>query len=306
MKKFVNLCAASLAALVLAACGGGGGDSTVAPPVSPPSPPPSASVTCPDGTSAATAAACPAVTATTSVAAGATVDPSVLNQGLTVKFSGTISPSGSSNTFLQAGAALSGTATPNATNNAVTFLPSIRAGYGMSDEFMMDINDALGRPIHVDVKFATSAMSCANNAVWSNPATFSAALGSCVAPVGVQTILDKVNNRMQDTSCTLSTGAKVPDGCAKYATNGTFVFSDTTMPVQDHSSVVWMVYFGSAGQGSIALVDKATLVVISRTSVSPNIGWIIGNPTGAAIQIDGVTHQMAYTVVNGLASIQIN
>lgn len=307
MKKSVFLSAAVLVAVALSGCGGGGSDSVAVttPPVTTP-PPPSASVACPDGTSAATAAQCAAVTATVSIAAAASVDPAVLNKGLTVQFTGAIKPASGSLGLTQGGAVLPSTVTVNAANTVVTLVPSFRAGFGQQMELTGDVNDALGRPIHVGVKFSTGARSCSNNALWSNPATFSATVGDCVAPKGVQATVDSMGvNKMQDSSCTFAVLAPLAVECQKYVKNATIVFSDTDNPVQDHPSVVWGIVYGSFGNGIGVLFDKTTMSVISRVVLPPNVEWIIGNPTGAAIRYDGATHQMSYAVVGSVASITV-
>lgn len=288
MKRFGNLWAAILVA-VLSACGGGGGgsDSTVITPPGPVNPPP-VSVSCPDGTSAATAAQCAPVTATASVAAGAVVDPATVNQGLTIQFSGAVKPETAIFAFLQAGVSMPGALTANSAKTALTFMSNVRVGYDQADEYQLDINDALGRPVHVNVKFTTSAMSCSSNAKWSNPANFSSTFQNCAAPIGVQVLYDPVlNTRQPNDGCTFTPGTAMSAECMRISANGTLVLNDTTIIVQN-DPVEWVGYnSGSAGSltGTIVLADKTTMKVVGVKQLPGQLLWTIGNPSGEEASI---------------------
>lgn len=300
MKKWVlNLGAAVMLALVTA-CGGGGGSDTTA--VTPPVVnPPGASVNCPDGTAAASADKCALVTASFSIQSGATVDLNSVNNGVVVTFSGAMQQSPGTIDFSQGSGLLFGFPHWNSTNTAFTWVPSVRAGFGQTDKLSGDLNDKLGRPVHFEVPFTTSAMSCTNNAVWSNPASYSTAAQDCVAPVGVQVVLDSVNNKMQDASCTFTVGAAVTADCQKYAANGTLTLADTSIVVAN-DPVVWVAYYGQNGASNLVLVDKTTFKVVGSMQLPGTLTWYYGNPTGAAVHVDGVTHQVGW---NGSA-LQFN
>ncbi|GEM_PF-2957041 len=298
MKFFGNLCAAITVAVFLSACGGGGGGGSDSSSVGPTNP---VMVTCPNGTQAATAAACPVITADVSALQGTTQSPTLFNQGITFQFSGSLDPSKTSVAWKQGDEAVAETVAFAAGNKDMTVTPSMHLAYGVTETLIITTADSVGRPVNVNFSFKTSPMSCADNAVWSNPATFSTSVQDCVAPIGVQALMNPVMNTMTDTSCALTVGASLSAACKAYAANGTLVFAQTGVTVNS-AAMLWFAYFDKAGGSNLALVDAMTQKVVGVTVLPGPLASIIGNPTGAAIQLGTVKHQIVW---NG-SLIQLN
>lgn len=270
MKLFSNLVVAVLVA-TLAACGGGGGGGDSG---GSPSPTP-ASITCPDGSSATSAATCPTVAA--SGGAQSALD------GTTVSFSGTLA---SATGVLWKGAVdgtpVAGTSSLATDMKTVKFTPTVRLAHGQTYTFVVTGIDSVGRTVQTTTTFVHGPMVCANNAVWSNPAAYVPAYDACVAPLGVQTLMNSAANTMTDTSCVFVVGQPMSATCKAYAANGTLMFANTGVTVGGKATVL-VVYYAQGGQSQLALLDATTLSVINTIGFSNQLVWINGNPTGAAI-----------------------
>lgn len=279
--KSLHVLAAFTVVLSLAACGGGGGGGDSSAPSVAQSP-----------------VTVPVVGPTTPVTLS-TVDPHLFHQGFSVSFNGALS---AATAVLWQGAVDTGTAFAGTTTlggngaavnsgNIVTFAPNVRPVYGKPFVLVITATDTLGRPITVTIPFSTSAMSCVNTAVWSNPATFSEPLQDCVAPIGVQALVTPANT-LQDNSCTITTGAPLTPTCHVYLANGTMLLADTALVVNGHATT-WMAYVGTDGKSNIVLLDTNdpnNPVPIGTTVLSNPLVWEIGNPTGESISIKtGVT-----------------
>lgn len=244
------------------------------------------SVSCPDGKAAASASACAAVTANVSALQGTTQNPTLFNQGVVIQFNGSLDPSKTVETWKQGGIGITTTLATSITNNVTTLtvVPTMRVAYGADEVLTIDAIDSVGRPVEVTLSFKTSAMTCTSNSVWSNPANFVAAYGDCVAPIGVQALMSTAANTMTDTSCTFAAGVLWTDACKAYAANGTLLFADTSIVVQN-DQVVWIAYYGKDGASNLVLLDATTKKVVGTVVLSSQLSWIIGNPTGAAIAL---------------------
>lgn len=266
----VHLIAAVLV-VVLGACGGGGGGGDSG---GSPSPAPT-SVTCPDGTSATSAATCPTVAA--SGGAQSALD------GTTVSFSGTLA---SATGVLWKGAVdgtpVAGTSSLATDMKTVKFTPTVRLAYGQTYTLVVTGIDSVGRTVQTTTTFVHGPMVCANNAVWSNPAAYVPAYPGCVAPIGEQTKMDTVVHAMTDASCVMTVGSSLSAACKLYAANGTLMFANTGVTVGGKATVL-VAYYAQGGQSQLALLDAATLSVINTIGFSNQLVWIIGNSTGAAI-----------------------
>lgn len=288
MRKLMNVFAIGFVAMLTACGGGGGGDSAT-----PGSPLPTASVSCPGGMPAATAAQCAPVTADVSALQGTTQNPTLFNQGVTVQFNGSIDPNRTSAQWTQGGTGVSYSLAFGAGNKDVTVIPTVRLAFGQANTLVVSTVDTLGRAVNVTFTFATSPMTCANNAIWSNPAVFSPAVQDCVAPIGVQALADPVMNKVQDNSCVFMVGAPLSAACKTYAANGTLLFADSSIVV-GNDPVLWVAYFGHDGSNNLVLVDKTSLKTIGSLVHSDALGWIIGNPYGAAVRFGARTYQAAW------------
>ena len=266
-----RFCAAILAA-ALAACGGGGGGGST-------SGTSTTSVACPDGSSATSAATCPAVSAPNG-AQSTTVGT------IKVSFTGTLA---SATAVLWKGAVggtpVAGASSLSSDLKIVTFTPTVRIAYG-DQQYTLVVTgtDSIGRTVQTTSSFSPGPMVCANNEVWSNPATFVSAYQACVAPIAVQTKMDPVIHKMTDTSCTLTVGAPLSAACKLYASNGTLMFANTGVTVGG-KAMVWIAWFGQDGSSNLALVDAATLAVAASTVLANPLVWMIGNPTGVNIDV---------------------
>lgn len=284
MNSFKNLFAI-VAFAALAGCGGGGSSGSEAGGTG------GTTVACPDGSSAASSSACPAVVAVTT--ALPSLAPADLNKGISVSFSGALDPSSVKVTFTQGSMPMLGTTTLADGNKRVVFNSAVLFGFSQADKLVITATDVLGRPVSATFEFTTTGQTCTSNAIWSNPAAYSSAVQGCVAPIGVQVLTNSTGNKLQDSSCTFTVGAAMSADCKKYAANGTLLFSETGVIVQNDPTLL-VAFFGQNGAGNLVLLDKTTLVTLSTATVSSNFPWFIGNPTGAAVRIDGATRQLRY------------
>jgi len=285
--KVWTFCAAVVAA-ALAACGGGGGGGSTSGTSNP------TSVACPDGSSATSAAACPAV----STPSGA---QSTAIGTVKVSFTGTLA---SATAVLWKGAVggtpVAGVSSLSSDLKIVMFTPTVRIAYG-DQQYTLVITgtDSVGRTVQTTLSFSPGPMVCANNEVWSNPATFVSAYQACLAPIGVQTLLDPVIHKMTDTSCTFTVGSPLSAACKLYAANGTLMFANTSITVNG-KAMVWIGWFGNDGSSNLALVDAATLAVVAKTVLTSPLVWMIGNPTGVNIDVRvGTVLRNEQVTVNG-------
>lgn len=274
--KGLNLCAVILTAVLGACGGGGGGDSGDASTATP------TSVTCPSGSPAATASACMAVTANVSALQGSTQNPTLFNQGVTLQFNGALDPSQTVVTWKQGTANVVTAVKFAAGNRDMTVTPSMHLAFGSTQTLTISAVDSVGRPVTVNLSFVTAPMVCANNAIWGNPATFVPAYDACVAPIGVQTLMNGAANTMTDTSCVFVVGQPMSAACKAYAANGTLMFANTGVTVGGKATVL-VAYYAQGGQSQLALLDATTLSVINTIGFSNSLVWINGNPAGAAI-----------------------
>jgi len=262
--------------------------------------PPVAIQTCPNGSAApATGAAnCPTVTPNAPVTLS-TVTPRLFKQGVTIQFNGALNPSSITavNVVLWKGAVgtgtkVAGTASLAANNKDLTYAAVQFLANGSS--YTLDINatDSLGRPVHLTIPFTTTAMVCADNAIWSNPANYSSVYQDCVADLGVQTLVNPAFNTLQDTTCTVNVSSPVTPECKAYMANGTMILANTSTVANGHSTM-WMAYIGTDGISYIVLMDTGNVtapVVIGKLALPSTLVWIIGNPTGANINITTSTN----------------
>lgn len=283
--KLASLCAVFMIALVVvSACGGGGGGS--------------------GSTSTPTSSA--PVTASVNDLQGTTVSPTTLSDGVKFHFSGSIDPSKTTVEVTVGGIPGSGTATFSNNNQDVAFKPTVRLPFGKSVTVTITTVDTTGHVVQTTVTFTTSAMSCTNTAIWSNPAVFSAALQDCVAPIGVMALVTSSINTLQDNSCTIAVGTALTAACKAYLANGTMLLADTSIVVNGHA-VKWMAYIGMDGKSNIVLLDtndpNATPVPLGTLVLPTNLVSAIGNPTGESIRrvttsVNGVirTEQVTWDV----------
>jgi len=272
----VHIFVATALVAMLAACGGGGGGDSGGSPSPTPSP---TAIACPDGSSATSAATCPAVSAPSGA------QPTTTGT-VKVSFTGTLA---SATAVLWKGAVggtpVAGTSSLSSDLKVVTFTPTVRIAYG-DQQYNMVITgtDSVGRTVQTTTSFSPGPMVCANNEVWSNPATFVSAYQACLAPIGVQTLMDPVIHKMTDTSCTFTVGSPLSAACKLYAANGTLMFANTSITVNG-KAMVWIGWFGQDGSSNLALLDAATLAVVAKTTLGNPLVWMIGNPTGVNIDV---------------------
>lgn len=285
--KVANLVTVVLT-VVLAACGGGGGggDSEGSPSPTP------VSITCPDGSSATSAAICPTVAAS----GGAQSAPG----GTTVAFSGTLAnATGVLWKGDVAGTPVAGTSSLATDMKTVKFTPTVRLAHGQTYTFVVTGIDSVGRTFETTASFALGPLGCADNAIWSNPATFVPAYPGCVAPIGEQTKMDTVVHAMTDASCVMAVGSPLSAACKLYAANGTLMFADTSITVNGQA-MVWIGWFGQDGSSNLALVDAAILAVVAKTVLANPLVSMIGNPTGVNIRVRvGTVLRTEQVTING-------
>ncbi|MCR4341988.1 MAG: hypothetical protein NUW01_19090 [Gemmatimonadaceae bacterium] len=283
--KMVRGFAAAVMVALLAACGGGGSGGSS----SEQSPAPVVKF-CPDEATPIPAKGttfCPFVNISAPSTLGS-VDPQTFLQGLTVQFDGGLDPGSiMKNVVLWEGAVDTGTSVAGTTslaagNRDLTFVPTQRLAYGQSFVLVMNLTDSVGRPVSSTIPFTTTAMVCADNAVWSNPATFSDVYRDCVADVGIQTQVDPTFNTVQDDTCVVTVGTPLTSACKAYMANGTMLLANTSIVVGGHA-VMWAVYSGTDKSDNFVLLDvnDSSNPVPVATFVSPApLKNITGNATG--------------------------
>jgi hypothetical protein len=239
------------------------------------------------------------------------VDPQTFGQGLTVQFNGGLDPASiMKNVVLWQGAVDTGTSVAGTTslaggNRDLTFVPTQRLAYGQSFVLAMNVTDSVGRPVSSTVPFTTNAMVCADNAIWSNPANFSAVYQDCVAGIGVQTKIDQAYNKVQDDTCVVTVDTPLTSACKAYLANGTMVLANTSIVANSHL-VTWMAYVGTDGKSNLVLLDTndpadASPVPVAKLVLPSPLSWIIGNVTGASIKTaDGKTSQASLDATNSI------
>lgn len=304
------LCAALIAlAAALSGCGGGGGGGDAAQaPAQPASSPTGGGtggsqtqVTCPDGSTAASNDKCPAVKIVSSTpAAGSTADPAmILAKGITVNLSGTIDATKSVTVkLLQGPLAVAGTVTLGSDNKSLTWVPTMRPAYTQgSVNLIITAIDIAGQGVNVNFTFGTQAMSCTDNTRWSNPAGYVPLVQNCVAPIGVQAILDSAYNKMTDTSCTVTVGQVLSAACQAYLANGTFALTNTGTVIASGHAPVWGAWFGADGSSNLMVLDSSNLNVVATMTLPKSLLWEIGNPTGddTGLSFNGLTQNMQFS-----------
>jgi hypothetical protein len=212
--------------------------------------------------------------------------------GISVSFNGALDPTSVVVTLWQGavgtGTQVAGTFVLSNGNKDVTFKPNVRLVFGQTFNLVVTAKDTLGRAVSGTFTFATSAMVCADNTRFSNPAAFSSAYQDCVVPLGVQAIIDPVYNKMTDASCVVSIGAPLSAACRTYMANGTMVVATPPSIVGGHSTL-WSVFIGPDMTSNIVVSDAtnpAALTVLSKLVLSDLIMWIIPNPTGEDSQFN--------------------
>jgi hypothetical protein len=188
--------------------------------------------------------------------------------------------------------------------NTVAFAPTVRPASGQPFVLAITATDTLGRAVTANVSFTTSAMVCTNTTIWSNPATFSTAYQDCVADVGVQTLISQ-SNALQDTSCVVTVGTPLSAACRAYMANGTMALANTSLVVNGHSTL-WMAYIGTDKVSTLVLLDAnapTSLVPLGMLALPSALAWIIGNPTGASINI-GVAKQATWDTASAALVIK--
>ena len=266
MKATLGL-AVFMIALVVSGCGGGGGGS---------------------GSSATPTSTTPTapVTASVETLQGLTLSPTALSGGIVVPFSGALDPTKTTVDLTVGGVHVAGTVSFSNNNQNVTFTPTVRLPFGKSVTETITGVDTFGRVVQTTVSFTTSAMVCADNAIWSNPAVFSAAFEDCVAPIGVQAIVTSLNV-MTDNSCIITVGTPLSSLCRAYMANGTMLLADTPMVVNDHAAT-WMAYVGTDVSSNIVLLDTNNPnnpVPVGKLVLPGTLIWEIGNPGGLGTSI---------------------
>lgn len=304
MRNLINGFGAALIALAaLAGCGGGGGGDTSGQQAQAPGQPASSptggggsggnQATCPDGSPLVKAADCPALKIVSSTpSAGATADPVALAKGMTFTFSGTLSPASVKVELLQGPLTVTGSVSVSADNKTITFVPTMRPAYSQATvNAVITAVDSAGNSANTNVVFGTQAMSCTDNARWSNPALYVPLVQDCVAPIGVQAVLDTAYNKMTDTSCTVTAGQKLSATCQAYLANGTFALTNTGTVIASGNAPVWGAWFGNDGSSNLMVLDSATLNVVATTVLPNPLAWGIGNPLGidTGLTVGGVT-----------------
>jgi hypothetical protein len=116
---------------------------------------------------------------------------------------------------------------------------------------------------------------------------FTAAYQDCVAPIGVQTIVDQSFNALQDNSCIIVIGAPLSASCKDYMANGTMTLANTSVvALPTGHATLWAVYVGLDKVNNLVLLDvndPANPVAIATMATPAPLSWMIGNPTGLAL-----------------------
>ncbi len=318
--KSVRMAVAAGMVVLLAGCGGGGGGGDN-------SPAQTASVSatkaaCPTGAAApgGDTSKCDAIGGT-ALSATTNLDPAaVLASGLPLPFNGTVDAksvtTGNVKFWLGAadtGTQVSGTPALSADGKTVTFTPAQRPAYGASYTLVANVKDTAGHSASWTVPYTTAAMQCNNitgisllaQTTWSNPANYSSVLRDCVAPLGVQAVLDAAYNKM-DVACIFPViGQPLSDACKTQLANGTVVLADTTIVINSHL-VTWAFANGSDGLGKLAALDtndpsNASPIAVATAGFSSAFKWGVGNTTGVLVcAADGNAYQVSAGSATGV------
>jgi hypothetical protein len=263
-----SLCLVIITA-VLSACGGGGGGGLVTPatPVQPAQP------------------------IVTLKAGPVAIKTPTVNGVVTQQFSGSLTGALDQDGFkailwqgaIGTGTLIAGTSTLSTDGMTTTFIPTVRLPLGQTYTLEVTGKDLVGRSVDTSTPFTMPAMTCVDNAVWSNPALFSTAYQDCIGPIGVQALSNLTMNTVQDSSCVITVGTALSAPCKVYMANGTMLLADTGTLVNASDPTVWMTYFTPDGSSNIVLLDvqdpsnpmTVAKLVLPEFTISE-----IGNPTG--------------------------
>lgn len=287
-------------AIALTGCGGGGGGggdagntSVVSSTTTTTLP---AIATCPNGSAAPVtgAANCPVVAPNAPITLS-TVTPRSFKQGLTVQFNGALDPSSVTNVnvvlwkgTVGTGTKVAGAASLAANGKDLTYAATQFLANGSSYTLDISVTDTIGRPVHLTIPFTTTAMVCADNAIWSNPANYSSIYQDCVADIGVQTLVNPAFNTLQDETCVVTTGVPLSAACKAYMANGTMILANTSVVANGHSTM-WMAYIGTDGKSTLVLLDVNSMgnpVPLDVMARPAPLIWTIGNLTGVNIDLN--------------------
>lgn len=291
----VRLYAIILIALLVSACGGGGGGGGDAPA-------PAAVVTsvdtrkCPDGGPIPQAGTSACAVVVTSVVDLVKIDRVVLKQqGVTFAFSGTIDPAtvNLDNIVLKKGdvngvPVVGSSVALAADGKHATYIPLQIPAANQPYVITLAFKDTVGREVTTNTGFTTPPMVCADNAIWSNPATFSTMYQDCVADIGVQTLVNASFNTLQDDTCTITLSTPLTSACKAYMANGTMILSNTSVVVVGHATI-WMAYIGMDAKSNTVLLDAndpKNLVPVGTLVLPSSLVSITGNPSGESIRIE--------------------
>jgi len=312
---FVRFCAVSVTAF-LTACSGGGGTTSSDAPAAPATEPPAVvapvvpAVKCPNGSSAATTAECPLPKVlSTTVAQGGVVSPDTV-QAITVTTDSILDPK-SVVAALWTGAidvpgnAVAGTVTT--TEKSYTFTFAVKLNYGGQYGYRSKVKDTLGRPIEVSPDFSTTTRVCTGDTAWSDN------YGTCVTPVGMQTV---GVNQLQDASCVSTEWAWNKTCFIDAIRNGTIKIADTSVKANGHA-VIFLLFADATGADVILAFDaadpkKPVLVggnMLAGLAVT-KINWAIGNPqailANLVINLAGVNYQFHFdTSTNTFVGVKL-
>ncbi len=306
--KFVRVLIAVTLAAVLAACGGGGGSNGSAPAVVVPTTttPPAEQKQCPNGIYVTDVAECAtAKVLSTSLVQGDVISPDVL-AAITVNVDSALKPESltADNIRLWAGAAdvpgnlVKATVTSTARSFTLTFASKLNFG---QDPYIFhaEVEDALGRPIVVGIKFSTTARVCLNLTVWEP----GLAVPTCVAPQGVQIV---GASQMTDTACTADQwGWDKP--CFRNAVGNGTVSVFTSSALANGKPLVFTAFY-DVNKKPVLLAFTAEDVknpvpiggnLIGLVPSATTFNWLIANPTGPRIDFVGLgTFQFQFNDVS--------
>ena len=211
------------------------------------------------------------------------------------------------NVTLSNGADVVGSAVSlSADGRTLSLVATKRLGFGTADAFAATVKDTLGRTVQMNIAFTTTAMVCADNAIWSNPANFSTVYQDCAAGIGVQVKVDQTYNKVQDDTCTLTLGAPLSAACKAYLANGTMLLANTSIVANSHL-VTWMAYVGSDGKSNLVLLDtndpaNASPAPVALVTLPSPLSRLTGNVTGASVRTaDGKTSQASLDTANNIS-----
>lgn len=288
MTKLMQWFATLAISLSLVACGGGGDGGS--------NPNPGgggtgggSTITCPNGAQAASAANCAVIgIGSSSIADGATgVNPTSLMNGVVVTLNGAVNPATMNMWLYQGlfrvrptGSAVNSMVIAGVNNMQFTLTPVVRPAFGNQYSLFVAGTDSVGRPFNFVINFTTMAMLCNDSSIWvSAPASFSVAIGDCLAEEGQQVKLSSMN-KQQDNSCVFTAGTAISQPCLAYFFNGTMLAVKTGTVVNGNHPAVWAGYTGFDGASYIALFDSTNMQLVAVTKTQYPLLWMIGNPSG--------------------------